>query len=216
MGARASRQEERLAEVERLHLRHESPAAIARTLGCSTAQISRDMAVLRQRWRAPLERSSQDLKAEELAGLGELSRTLFAGYESSRLPRETTFTEKRLGQVEGSRATVRREARGGNPRFLEGILRVEELRAKLLGLDAPERCTASVEVEEFQSEKDAMKEVWRLLGSPSPWSLSDHPVDPDKLPPRFPGTPPDPSRPDAFKRLFGFTYEELSEQEPET
>ena len=216
MAARVSRQEERLAAVEPLHLQHLSPVAIAKTVGCSTTQVRRDIETIRHGLKVSLERSLQEHKAETLARLGLMFRTCWETFAASVTPKETSFTEKRIGPGEGSRATMRREARAGDPRYLETALRIEKFQAKLLGLDAPERCTVSVESEEFQSKKDVMKEVWRLLGSPSPWSLSDHPVDPSTLPPGFPGTPPDPSRPDAFKRMFGFTYEELSEQEPET
>jgi hypothetical protein len=50
----------------------------------------------------------------------------------------------------------------------------------------------------------AKRELWRLMGSPTPWNLLDQePLTAENLPPGF--DPQDPG-PSAFERLFGFAY----------
>lgn len=200
--AKVSR-ENRRAEVERRYLRGESQVTIAQALGCSAAQASRDLATMRGRWTASVGRSHQEVKSEALARLDEMLRCHWEGWEASLLPRETTLSEKRSGPGEPTRVTLRREARGGDPRFLVGIARIEERRSKLLGLDAPDRCEVSAQFEEPMDPEKAKRELWRLMGSPCPWELTDHVGDFDKWPPGF--DPPDPG-PSAFERLFGFAY----------
>ena len=208
-GTRAST-EERRAEVGRRYLKAESQVTIAEAMGYSAAQVSRDLAIMRERWKKSVERSQEELKTEAIARVEETRRCFWTGWEASLAPRETTTQEKRSGGGEGIRVSVRREVPKGDPRFLDGIARTEERRIKLLGLDAPSRCEVSAVSEEPMNREEQKREIWRLMGSPSPWPLVDQePFTCENLPSGF--DPPDPDAPppvSAFERLFGFAWED--------
>jgi len=203
-GTRASR-EERRAEVGRRYLKAESQVMIAEAMGYSAAQVSRDLAIMRERWKKSVERSQEELKTETLARLDAMSRCYWEGWEASLGSREITTQEKQSGGGEGVRVSVRREAQRGDPRFLDGIARTEERRIKLLGLDAPSRCEVSAVTEKPMDSKQALEEMRRLMAGRIPWELADPDyLAPESMPPGFAPPPPSPPKTelDRLRMLF--------------
>jgi len=197
---RASR-EERRSEVGRRYLKGESQVMIAEAMGYSAAQVSRDLAIMRERWKKSVERSQEELKTETLARLDAMSRCYWEGWEASLGSREITTQEKQSGGGEGVRVSVRREAQRGDPRFLDGIARTEERRIKLLGLDAPSRCEVSAVTEKPMDSKQALEEMRRLMAGRIPWELADPDYfAPESMPPGFAPPPPSPPKTE-FERL---------------
>jgi hypothetical protein len=197
---RASR-EERRSEVGRRYLKGESQVTIAEAIGYSAAQVSRDLAIMRERWKKSVERSQEELKTEAIARLEEMSRCFWTGWEASLAPRETTTQEKRSGGGEGVRVSVRREVPKGDPRFLDGIARTEERRIKLLGLDAPSRCEVSAVTERTMGPEEVDREIQRLTARVIPPELLDpEAFAPEHMPPGFAPLPPRPPM-TPFERL---------------
>jgi len=191
-GNSASR-EERREEVGRRFLRGETQVTIAQALGCSSSQVSRDLGAMKKRWKASAKRSQEEMKTEAIARVEETRRCFWLGWEASLEPREVTIQEKRSGGGEGVRVTVRREVTKGDPRFLDGVARADERRAKLLGLDAPARCEVSAVSEEPMDKEQALAEIRRLTVARIPWELIDpNHFAPEYMPPGFPPPPPAP------------------------
>lgn len=208
----ASIREARLAEVARRYLRGESQVQIALAVGCSTTQIGRDLAAVRRRWATASTRDFQEIRSEQLAKIDELEASYWQGWEASLGERQVSLSEKRSGATDGARVSLRKENRCGNPHFLDGAARMIERRCKLLGLDAPDRHELLLEPEQTMTEDEAKKEIWRLMGSPTPWDLEEQPpLTAENLPPGFQPPPADAPPPkSAFERLFGFPYESVS------
>lgn len=146
-----ARAAERRQHVAKLYLQGKYQAEIARQLGVSQQQISKDLRMLHRQWRASAIRDFDARQEQELAKIDLLERTAWEAWECSLHPRELTLTE----QTEGGdvpdehgkvhpkspvrRASVRRENQAGDPRFLERIDKCIERRCAILGLEAPKR-----------------------------------------------------------------------------
>lgn len=132
-------------EIARLRRRGWSVPDIAEKLKLTEMQVRKDLRRLREEWK---KRAAVDVQAERQAMLDQLDdimREAWAAWERSQEAKETT-TEERTGLVEtkdGTPALTKRthriEGQVGHPRFLEIIERCLERRAKLLGLDAPQK-----------------------------------------------------------------------------
>jgi hypothetical protein len=87
-----------------------------------------------------------------------------------------------------------------------------EGRSKLLGLAAPAGQGLGGEQEQPMTEEELNREIWRLMGSPSPWNLMERPpMTAENLPPGFDPPPAEASPAEsAFERLFGFSYDSVS------
>lgn len=151
-----ARIDERRGRVAALYLSGESQQAIGREVGVSQMTVSKDIAVLRARWRESAGRDFGAKVAEELARLDHLEGTLWDGWYRSCASAESrlTRTEKalkplRLKNKDGSApATAGRgselipvrvvtecvsTARVGDVRFLQEIRAVIDMRLKLMG-----------------------------------------------------------------------------------
>ncbi len=190
--ARAAK-EERLQEVGRRYLLSETPVLIARALRCSTAQVNRDLVILRSRWADAARRSHEEFVGESLARLSSLYQCCMEGYAASKLPRETTLSEKTtMGDMEGTRASLHKESQSGNPAYLVAATRIEQARMKLLGMGKPSRCEVSAEPEETMTKEELDKELQRLM---SVYKVPSIYLDRDLyahsiMPPGFPPQPP--------------------------
>lgn len=101
--------------------------------------VSRDLAAVREAWKAAAVQALDEAKGRELAKLEAIEAEYWAAWERSKAPRESTRTRRRAG---GERTTdeaeVRKEQRDGNPRFLMGAERCVRLRCQILGILEPE------------------------------------------------------------------------------
>ena len=146
-----ARAAERRQHVAKLYLQGKYQAEIARQLGVSQQQISKDLRMLHRQWRASAMRDFDARQEQELAKIDLLERTAWEAWERSLHPRELTLTEHteggdvpdEHGKVHPKspirRASVRRENQVGDPRFLERIDKCIERRCAILGLEAPKR-----------------------------------------------------------------------------
>lgn len=142
------------SEIARRCLRHETQAAIAQALGITRELVEYDVRVLKRQWRERAMHDTTAIASQELAALDVLEAEYWAGWDRSKGEKTKTKTEKRRTPpvarpgrpiavpVEDDRPTllvIERDTLVGDPRFLDGVLRCQERRAKLLGLDAPEK-----------------------------------------------------------------------------
>ncbi len=125
---RTAHQREADYELEnRLHLQGYRNWEIANEIAkvrpyrISSVQVGYDLAVLRERWKAHTTLKIDEHKQRELERLDILERENWSQFEDSK--------------------GVTRDGRpiAGNPLFLQAIERIVELRAKLLGLEAPKQ-----------------------------------------------------------------------------
>jgi hypothetical protein len=122
MPRRSSNQRERDFElIASQYLQGVQQYKIAEMLGVSTSQISDDMKELRKRWLASSIRDFDEMKARELAKVGQLEAEYWTAWGRSN---DTDPP--------------------GDPRYLQGVARCIKARREVLGLDAPQR-TVSVE-----------------------------------------------------------------------
>lgn len=106
--------------------------------------LSEDVQELEERWKASALVDITEAKARELAKLDELEREAWAAWHRSYGKRQSTSTERRTGgKTPGDKARVDTEDLAGDPRFLAIVLDCQQRRAKMLGLDAPQKVEAS-------------------------------------------------------------------------
>lgn len=98
-----------LAKTCELYLKGKTQQEIADELGVSRSQIEYDLNQIRHRWSTQTVYNLDQYKAKELAKLDALEREHWQAWEASE----------------------------DDPRFLDGVLKCIERRAKLLGLDGP-------------------------------------------------------------------------------
>lgn len=114
-----------------------------RDYNISRTQIAYDLKIIFRRW---LESSMMDfdkLQAIELERLNELERTYWDAWERSCAEKEI-YKREQIEDKTGARgtqqysrdkATIEREKRDGDPRYLKGIMECIDKRCRLLGLE---------------------------------------------------------------------------------
>lgn len=125
----------------------------AEEFGVSVRQICKDLDAIRAEWRARRETSADAMMAAELAKLDELEILYMQGWEKSFGTHVKIVAENPGADGGPTKETVTTDELAGDPSFLHGILKVQERRAKLLGLDAPVH--AEVGLTQFGKYSDA-------------------------------------------------------------
>jgi hypothetical protein len=162
-----------LHRISELYLQGLQQAEIAEQLGVCRQQVTYDLRILQHRWQQSALVNFNEKKALELARIDLLERTYWQAWQESRKPRETTTstTEKTNDGASAAhakapplrlKAAMRKEARDGNPAFLEGVQWCINKRCAILGLDAPKKGILSGEAGQplikaylgFDPEKD--------------------------------------------------------------
>lgn len=103
----------------------------------SQQQISYDITLIKKRWEKEQIKNVQKAKMRESKKLDGIEREYLVGWERSK--REKEKHKRKVKNEEGERSKevqVETEERVGDPRFLDGIVRVAKRRAKLWGYDA--------------------------------------------------------------------------------
>ena len=124
--------EARRAKVADFFLKGYSQQKIAEFLGISQPQVSRDLKAITKAWQHSAELSINKVKAQDLMKLRRLEVELNEGWSRSKYK---IITEKNSQGEEEEKAIPL----DGNPKFLEGVLRVIQRRADMLGYDVPRR-----------------------------------------------------------------------------
>lgn len=132
--------EESLHRIASLYLQQWTQAEIAREVGLSQGMISNDLKLIQKRWREQTAFNLDEAKAKELARLDQLERECWAAWTQSKSERtrarQETGGKGKDGKATVTKASMEKEARDGNPAFLQAVLSCIDRRCKLLGLDA--------------------------------------------------------------------------------
>lgn len=122
---------EHRAQAAAWHKEGRSNLEIAEMLGIEPYTVSRDLAFVRAKL---MENAINDLDAArkaELAKLDVIEAEAWEAWERSKQPRISKSATK--GDTV-NKQSVKEEERGGDPRYMEIILRCSDQRAKILGL----------------------------------------------------------------------------------
>lgn len=127
-------------KIAALYLRGYKQAEIAEEIGVDISTISRDLATMQDEWRAATLMDLDEAKRRELARVDGLELEYWEAWERS-CEEAVKTTTKRIQGAESARdeASVQKEQRLGDPRYLAGVQWCIERRCKLLGLDAPSK-----------------------------------------------------------------------------
>lgn len=115
----------------------------------SYVQVSLDLKKIRAEWSKNALRDINAIKQEELEGLADQERECWAAWEKSKLAEEKQKQRVRTGGATGAgagqlaeRSTEKKE-QCGDPAFQKLLLEIRDKRAKIMGLNAPERTELS-------------------------------------------------------------------------
>lgn len=147
-GRRSTAQRENdLAIIAERYLRGYRQQDIADELDLTQPTVSNDLKTLYERWRESSLMDIDEAKARELARIDELERTYWLEWEASKKTKEVKTTKKTQGKpdqqgnptTEKAEASVRKEERFGDPRYLAGVQWCIQRRCAILGIDAPSK-----------------------------------------------------------------------------
>jgi hypothetical protein len=124
------------AEIAKMYLEGWYQSDIAAKLGISQPQVSYDLKVLHDRWRAEGIKRIGEYISRELVRIDRLEQMYFDAWERSTQPADS-YADKYSD--DGVETTFKLEERDGSPQFLVGVQWCIKRRCDLLGLDAPKR-----------------------------------------------------------------------------
>jgi hypothetical protein len=138
---------------------------IAAELGYASHEGAR-MAIIRAKARlSPIE-NIEELRRQEVATTYEVQQEAWEQWKRSTEDAVKETVKTSLEESEDDAAdgiekekTVAREGQTGNPALLDKVLKAMERRAKLLGLDAPERLDVNAGVRVIGQQPDAILET---------------------------------------------------------
>jgi len=146
---------QRRARVAELYFARWPQWRIAAEVGVNPGTISRDLQALLQEWQASGLHDFDAAKAEELARINDLERLYREAWEESKRPKESKFQEtttnkaklklyakkqaKDAEALDKLKASVKTEARDGNPAFLAGIQWCIDKRIEIWGFAAAKK-----------------------------------------------------------------------------
>ncbi|GAB3164800.1 helix-turn-helix domain-containing protein [Telluribacter humicola] len=143
--------EVRLNQVSALYLKGMPQYKIAEKVGVSPSQVSRDLDMLRDRWRQVNMDNMNDIILEQLNKLDVMEKELWEAWDRSKLDyKETRIkgkgkAKKKEGEEEGREETQNSlqgevtkitKEKEPNVGFMVALLQLMERRSKLLGMDA--------------------------------------------------------------------------------
>jgi len=131
---------QRRQKVADLYLKGYGQAAIARELNVRQSTISEDIKQATIAWRESTIRDFDAARDLELQRIDKVDRESWAGYERSQQPGQVATVDGQPGSQKSKR-TMKHQY--GDPRFLDIILKCNEARRQLLGLDAPSKIAAT-------------------------------------------------------------------------
>jgi hypothetical protein len=135
--SKIQRQKDR-ATIANLYLQGWTQQKIAEYLELNQSNVSRELTKIKLAWKAEATRDFDLHLTEQLRRLAMVEGEYWEAWQRSQQPKEQSLQEK-LSEVAtngDSRTKVQRktEARIGDPRFLEGLVRCHQERSKLLSL----------------------------------------------------------------------------------
>lgn len=126
------------ATISELYLRGWNQTRIGEFLELNQSNISRELAKVKAAWKQQAVRDCELHVAEQLGRLSMIEAEHWAAWERSQTAKEQSLQEKLSEAASNgdSKTKVQRrtEARIGDPRFLEQLLKCSQERSKLLNL----------------------------------------------------------------------------------
>lgn len=129
-------------KIAKLYIQGKYQSEIAGMMGLTQQQISYDLKVIQKEWLQNTTFALDDYKAKELAKIDLLERTFWDAWERSLEEFRSQVTKAKgsqKGKPNQAERIIKTEDRNGDPRYLDGVMKCIERRAKLLGLDSPEK-----------------------------------------------------------------------------
>lgn len=164
----------RQAEVARLYLQGKTQLHIAQQLGVSRQQVGYDLVVIRKAWLKSQIRDFDAAKSKELARLDLLEATHWDAFERSL--RDGGRTIEKTSE-RGDTTEKVSYCRDGNPKFLEGISKCIETRARILGFfDTKSDDNTGISPTDFAAMARAM--VSATTGGDAPPGAGEAPSEP--------------------------------------
>jgi len=164
--------------IAELYLKGWSQSRIGEYLELDQSTICRELKKIKQAWKAEAVRDYDLHVGEQLGRLAMVEAEYWSGWERSQQPKEQSLQEKLSEVASGgdSKTKVQRktEARIGDPRFLEGLLKCNQERSKLLDL-YPASSTPSSDSSPTAPglSPDAVQMIRaQILGVPSPHGVT--------------------------------------------
>lgn len=153
----------RRGEIQRLMLTQPQLTGeqIGELLGIHKSTVSREYASILAEWRERCMADTSEIVARELAKLELIEKTAWEDYHHSRLDRERRESElSGDAKDSGKKVKLVREGRIADTKFLAIVLDCMERRAKLLGLDAPDRSEVAAIVATGQQVRIVEDDDW--------------------------------------------------------
>ncbi len=164
--------------IAREYLKGRFQAEIAGDLGLSLATVKRDLAKVRQRWLESSLRDFDALRAEQLAKIDTVEAEAWAMWlRSCERSVRTSTHDIAATKFPGVNTRTDSEDGAGEPRYLQIALQCVERRARLLGLDAPQKVAQTdskgADVEPQQDIQAMSEEEIRALARELDRKLTD-------------------------------------------
>ena len=114
---------ERRSRISEMYLRGVAQFKIAEALGCSTAQVSKDLKKLAEGWQKSCDENMDVIKARELEKINKLEKEYYDAWIRSCEVKTKKSAKKKTGKTSGEEKeqTLTEEQQIGDPRFLEGV-----------------------------------------------------------------------------------------------
>lgn len=137
---RAERAKDR-EQIAHLRLFHATQEQIAQKLGLSVATVCREIKAIEAEWRANMLRDVEAIKAEELRKLDHYELETLQEWERSKKDCQKKVMEDSQGGRSGKvrKAKIETTQNFGDPRYMSVLLGIQDRRAKILGLDSPQK-----------------------------------------------------------------------------
>jgi hypothetical protein len=132
--------------IASLYLKGEYQSDIAAQLGISQGQVSKEIAVLHDDWRASALIDINEAKARELAKIDTLELEYWTAWKRSQEDAESEITKMQGTPPKANDANPapakletqkKREGQSGNPAFLRGVEWCINKRCEIIGVNAP-------------------------------------------------------------------------------
>lgn len=125
--------------ISRLRLRGRTLDQIAAEVGLSTMTVRRELKALVGEWQQNAAEDIAAVKARELRRLDEIETEAWAEWERSKKDWEKRMVEKGGGEGGKDKSKIEKGGQCGDPRYLNVLIGIGERRAKILGMDAPQK-----------------------------------------------------------------------------
>lgn len=119
-----------------------------RPYSISYVQVSKDLKKIRREWSENALRDIDAIQRQELEGLAEQERECWEAWDKSKLAAKKERKKTRTGGAQPGTGSIDEKSteksdQCGDPSFQRLILDIREKRAKILGLNAPEKTELS-------------------------------------------------------------------------